>query len=252
MKNFIIKVNSKKILNILGIAFILLIWFLLSTVFNNSLVVPKIIDVTKSFINMLSVSRIYLLILKLLFNGFLTISISFLIGLIIAILSYKYQNFYEFISPIISLLKTIPIIAIIILLLIAVMSFAPYIAASLVIIPIIFEGIYMTLKQLDKNITEDIKTVSELNIAVITKFYIPLIFPNIITSLIQSFGLGIKVMVMAEYTSPRNNTFGAEIKRYYDNNDMEKVYALVIILIIISAIVDMILKKIREKQIKET
>ena len=148
-----------------------------------------------------------------------------------------------------TLLKTIPIIAIIILLLIAVMSMAPYVASALVIIPIIFEGIYITLKQIDKNITDDLKTICGLNFTVIFKFYIPLILPNIITSLIQSFGLGMKVMVMAEYTSPKNNTFGAEIKRLYDNNNMEKVYAMVILLIVLSFIIDKVLKNVREKKI---
>ena len=103
------------------------------------------------------------------------------------------------------------------------------------------------MKQIDKNVTDDIKTISGLNLTVIIKFYIPLIFPNIITSLIQSFGLGLKVMVMAEYTSPKNNTFGAEIKRLYDNNNMEKVYALVLLLIILSFVVDKILGIVREK-----
>lgn len=247
MKHSIINIEKKKILNVLGIVFIFLIWFALSTIFNNSLVVPRIFKVFIALINMFKTTRIYILILKLIFNSVVTISISFLIGLIIAIFSYKYENFYHFISPIMTLLKTIPIIAIIILLLIAVMSLAPYVACSLVIIPIIFEGIYMTLKQIDTNVTDDLKTLSNLNFNVIVKFYIPLIIPSIITSLIQSFGLGIKVMVMAEYTSPKNNTFGAEIKRFYDNNDMEKVYAMVLILIIISFIVDKILKKAREK-----
>ena len=53
---------------------------------------------------------------------------------------------------------------------------------------------------------------------------------------------------MAEYTSPKNNTFGAEIKRFYDNNDMEKVYAMVILLIVFSFVVDKILKKIRKNK----
>ena len=247
MKSFIIRPNKKKILNVLGILFIFFVWFILSAYFDNSLIIPKIFDVFNAFIQMFSETRIYMLVFKLVMNIILTISASFIVGLVIAILSYKYEEFYNFVSPIMTLLKTIPIIAIIILLLIAVMSLAPYVASSLVIIPIIFEGIYITLKQIDKNVTDDIKTISGFNLTVIIKFYIPLIFPNIITSLIQSFGLGLKVMVMAEYTSPKNNTFGAEIKRLYDNNNMEKVYALVLLLIILSFVVDKILGIVREK-----
>ena len=115
MKNFIIKPNKKKIFNIFGIIFIFLLWIILSVVFDNSLIIPKVLDVFVEMIEMFKTSRIYILILKLILNILATISISFVIGLVIAILSYKYENFYNFISPIMTLLKTIPIIAIIIL-----------------------------------------------------------------------------------------------------------------------------------------
>ena len=144
MKSFIIRPNKKKILNVLGILFIFFVWFILSAYFDNSLIIPKIFDVFNAFIQMFSETRIYMLVFKLVMNIILTISASFIVGLVIAILSYKYEEFYNFVSPIMTLLKTIPIIAIIILLLIAVMSLAPYVASSLVIIPIIFEGIYIT------------------------------------------------------------------------------------------------------------
>lgn len=248
MKISISKVSKVKMLNILGIVFIFLIWHILSLVFDNSLIIPRIFDVFKAMIEMFKTQRIYTLIIKLLLNGFLTITVSFAIGMILALLSFKYEWLYNFMNPMITFFKTVPIIAIIILLLISVMSLAPYVASFLVVVPIIYEGVYMTLKQIDSNITDDIKTLSNLNFPIIIKFYIPLILPNIITSLVQSFGLGIKVMVMAEYTSPKNNTFGAEIKRFYDNNDMEKVYAMVILLIVFSFVVDKILKKIRKNK----
>lgn len=247
MKSFIINCKKKNFLNILGICFIILIWFTLSHIYNNSLIVPKISEVFLSLFKLLKESRTYILIFKLFVNIILTIAASFSIAVILAILSFKFEKFYHFISPLITMLKSLPIVAIIILLIISVMNFAPYVATSFVIIPIIFEGVYSTLKQIDSSITDDIKTLSDINMNIIFKFYLPLIFPNILTSLLQSFGLGLKVMVMTEYTSPKNNTFGAEIKRYYDNNDMAKVYAIVLIVIVLSFIVDKILKVTREK-----
>ena len=102
-------------------------------------------------------------------------------------------------------------------------------ATSFVIIPIIYEMIYSSLTQIDSTVTDDIKTLTNNNFNVIMRFYIPLIIPSIVTSVVQSFGLGLKVMLMAEYISPRTNTFGAEINRYYMNNQMEYVFAIIII-----------------------
>ena len=251
MKNFTTKLKSKNFINFFGIIFIFLIWLILSNVYNNSLIVPKIDKVFIAFIEILGTARVYELIFKLIINILLVISISFLIATTLAVFSYKYEKFYYFISPLITVLKTIPIVAIIILLIISLMDLAPYVATCFVIIPIIFEGIFSTLKQIDSNITDDLRTVTDINLIVILKFFIPLIMPNILTSLIQSFGLGLKVMVMTEYTSPRNNTFGAEIRRYYDNNDMESVYAIVLIVILLSFVTDKIIKMARKKTLNE-
>jgi len=54
-------------------------------------------------------------------------------------------------------------------------------------------------------------------------------------------------MLMEEYICARTNTFGAEINRYYMNNQMDYVFAIIIIVVILVFICDKILKLIREK-----
>lgn len=127
----------------------------------------------------------------------------------------------------------------------------PYIATALVIIPIMYESIYSSFMQIDSSVTDDIKTISNINSKIIFKFYIPLVFSNIITSIIQSVGMGLKVMIMAEYISSKNNSLGYEINRYYINLDMEGVYALLLIVIVIVFCIDLLLKKIRERNNNE-
>lgn len=127
----------------------------------------------------------------------------------------------------------------------------PYIATALVIIPIMYESIYSSFMQIDSSVTDDIKTISNINSIIIFKFYIPLVFSNIITSIIQSVGMGLKVMIMAEYISSKNNSLGYEINRYYVNLDMEGVYALLLIVIVIVFCIDLLLKKIRERNNNE-
>lgn len=127
----------------------------------------------------------------------------------------------------------------------------PYIATALVIIPIMYESIYSSFMQIDSSVTDDIKTISNINSKIIFKFYIPLVFSNIITSIIQSVGMGLKVMIMAEYISSKNNSLGYEINRYYVNLDMEGVYALLLIVIVIVFCIDLLLKKIRERNNNE-
>ncbi len=244
--NKIFKKNS--LYNFLGILFVFVLWYILSITYNNSLVIPKISEVFNSVLDLLSSLRFYNLFFTMIIRILITLLGSLIIALILSLLSFISNKIHSFLNPIIVIMKTVPIIAIMILLLMSIgMRMAPYIATSFVIIPLIYEMIYSALKGIDKTITEDIKTVTGINLTVIYKFYLPLIFPSLVTSLIQSFGLGLKVMLMAEFISPMRDTFGAEINRYYTNNDMPNVFAIVIIVIFVVYLTDKLMKFMREK-----
>lgn len=232
----------------LGILTIVFLWIILSNIYNNSIVIPKIKDVLKALIELFAQKRIYVLLFTMLLRILMTVSISLGIALFFSLMAYKFKFIGNYLLPIISLLKTTPVIAIIILLILSVgMELTPYVATSFVIIPMIYEAIMAGLESIDDAITDDIKTVTNINLKVLFSFYIPLIISNIVTVLIQSFGLGLKVMLMAEYISPKNNTFGAEIRRYNENLEMEKVFAIILVVIVIVMVVDFILKAIKEK-----
>lgn len=244
--NKIFKKNS--LYNFLGILFVFVLWYILSITYNNSLVIPKISEVFNSVLDLLSSLRFYNLFFTMIIRILITLLGSLIIALILSLLSFISNKIHSFLNPIIVIMKTVPIIAIMILLLMSIgMRMAPYIATSFVIIPLIYEMIYSALKGIDKTITEDIKTVTGINLTVIYKFYLPLIFPSLVTALIQSFGLGLKVMLMAEFISPMRDTFGAEINRYYTNNDMPNVFAIVIIVIFVVYLTDKLMKFMREK-----
>lgn len=247
-KNSIDKKISKYSIYVLSILTIFILWILANTFYNNSLVIPSVKGVFQSLGQLLSGFRIYSILFSMILKILFTTFVSLIVALIMAIISFRFKGFSYYLSPMIVIVKTMPIIAIIILLFMSVgIKSAPYIATSFVLIPIMYESILNTLLHIDKSITDDLKTVVDINILVIIKFYIPLIFPSLITSVIQSFGLGIKVMLMSEFISPASNTFGSEIRRYYENLDMEKVYSLVILVLVIVLIVDGILKFFREK-----
>ena len=249
INNKIINKRTKNILfNILGLLFVFILWYILSIVYNNSLVIPRIKEVFKSLYQLLISVRFYSLFFTMIFRIILTLLCSLVLSIILAVLSFISESIHNFLNPIIVIMRTIPIIAIIILLLMSIgMKVAPYIATAFVIVPLIYEMVYASLKNIDSTITEDIKTITGINLTVILKFYLPLVFPSIVTSLIQSFGLGLKVMLMAEFISPMRDTFGAEINRYYNLNMMSEVFAIVIIVIVVVFLTDKLMKLAREK-----
>ena len=106
---------------------------------------------------------------------------------------------FGFISPIIKIMRSVPFVSFsIFVLLLFGNEYSPYIITALVIIPIIVDGLKSGLDQIDRNLTDDL---SLLNIGFFKKMYLvylPILLPTIITLILQTFGLGFKVMVMGE------------------------------------------------------
>jgi ABC-type nitrate/sulfonate/bicarbonate transport system permease component len=117
-----------------------------------------------------------------------------------------------------------------------------------VVLPLIYEATLMGLENIDKSIKDEIKLLTKPNFYVFRKVYLPITFPFILTSLIQSVGLGLKVLVMAEFISNAKHSIGYEIMLYKDHyNEMSYVYAWSIILIVFILIVDYIINRFKSK-----
>lgn len=230
MMNSIIK--SKKTFYILGISFIFLFWFLMSICFDNDYVVPSVSKTLLALKSILLEGYTYQVLGKTILRLFITVSICFILGVGLAVLSNTFYRFKAFAKPIIVLFKTLPLAVVIIALLIVFeREMAPYFIAGVVIFPLIYEATITGLDHLDSNIKDEVKMLSKTNITVIKKIYLPLTFPYLLTSLIQSLGLGLKVMVMAEFITEPKYSIGTELVLYKDEVMMEYVYAWSIILI---------------------
>lgn len=237
--------KNYNILLLLGIFAIFIIWFISSLIINNSLVLPSIKDVLLSLKDILLSCTTYLILLKTFLKLILVMVASLLIALTLALLSSKTKGFESFIKPIMVLFKTIPVIAIIIFLLISFgRDLSPYIMTSLVVIPLIYEGLLTSIKSINKELLDDLKTLSNTNWLVIKNFYIPLIMNFVLMTITQSFGMGLKVMIMGEFIAQPNGTIGyiLQLERSYLNS--AAILSWSILLIIIVLIVEIIVSKI--------
>ena len=102
-------------LYISGVIFIIVLWEVLALVIKNDLVIPNISSVFKSLINILKKGNTYLIILNTIYRLILSLIIGFFVSLILALLSYVFKWFSDFISPLIALMRMIPVTTIIII-----------------------------------------------------------------------------------------------------------------------------------------
>jgi ABC-type nitrate/sulfonate/bicarbonate transport system permease component len=123
----------------------------------------------------------------------------------------------------------------------------PYIITFLAICPLCVEGVITALEQIDQRIYYELK-LTKVNI--FKKFiyiFVPLITPYLFMAVLQSFGLGIKVLVMSEYICQSKNSLGQLIYNYKTNLDFTSLLSILIIIVLIVVIIEMLINHFKNK-----
>lgn len=240
--------KKNNIFFILGILSIFIVWLFISLIINNEFAVPKIDKAGHALFDLLKTGNTYYILGLTILKIILTIIIAFIVSLILVILSTLSKKFRVFISPIITLLKTIPVVVVILLFLFTfTRDTTPIFVALLVIMPIMYEALLNGISNIDEAIINETKMISKTNLFVIRKVYLPLTKPYIILSILQSIGLGLKAMVMAELISQANNSIGREMSEYRSFLEMDYIFAWGIIMITIVIISEIFIRKLKKK-----
>ncbi|MBP5446159.1 MAG: ABC transporter permease subunit [Acholeplasmatales bacterium] len=233
---------------ILGIISIFIFWLILSVTINNEFAVPKIDKTTNALAHLLSDGRTYNILGRTILKIVIAISISFIVSLALVILSTLSRKFKAFIAPIITLLKTVPVVVVILLFLFLFSrNSTPIYVSLLVIMPIMYEALLNGINNIDDSIINETKMLSKTNLFILRKVYIPLTKPYIMLSILQSVGLGLKAMVMAELIAQTKNSIGYEMGEYRSFLDMEYIFAWGILMISIVIIVEIFIRKLKKK-----
>lgn len=235
---------------IFGIFILILIWACASQAIGNNHIIPTIGEVGSKILEILMEKKTYSIIGFTLLKIIITVIISLFIAIILSIISMINYRIEYIIRPAISFMKVVPIVTIAMIILIMffkqnIRYIGTMVVCSFVVIPIIYEGIMMGFKTIDQPVKDYTRLISDTNLKVVLKVYVPLAFPYILGSIIQSFGLGLKVMVMSEVICNPNDSIGKIIAEYASFGEMGYVFAWSIILIIIVIIFDQGLKFIK-------
>ncbi|MBQ2891386.1 MAG: ABC transporter permease subunit [Bacilli bacterium] len=245
MKDSIIK---RVVFSATTILLLFLGWIIISVIKNNDLIYPKI---DKIFIKLLECFRWdnFKFLLFTFSRVIISVGISLVVSILIIILYLKFPSSYSLFSPIIRMMRTMPFICISLFIIIIFSSnLSPYIIAFLLIIPLMTEGLKDGVDRLDKNLMDDlalheIKFIDKLRLV-----YLPLIMPTIILTLLQTFGLGFKVMIMGEYFAQTKNSMGLVLNIAKSNLWMDEVIAWTILIVLVVSIIEILINIFNKKR----
>ncbi len=245
MKNSAIKISS-----ILSLVFI---WYLIYIIIDHPLLIPPISKVAETFFKMLIESNFLNALGHTAFRLIISLAISLVCGISLGYLSAKNKTAELILRPHVTILKTIPVISVIIIMYILVgYQIAPYIITFFMIFPIFYQATYHGIKAINQDLLDVYHLEMENRYLEIKYVYLQNIKDYLILAFFQSFGLGFKVLVTSEYITQTNQSIGKLLYQAKINLAYDKVFALTIVLVIITVVVEMLMKFFKNKMLNET
>ena len=238
------KYLKNSIFYIIGIILVGFVFQILSWIKNNDYFLPSVGDILGSFISLLGESSTWIGILYTIKNVFLSILLSFLIGIIFAVIAYKSNIIYQILKPLMMIFRFIPLIIIISILFYLFYrqdNITLYFCVCSFLVPMIYESVYQGIKGIEQPYIDVYKLHSSFNLKILFRVYLPLTVGACKSAFLNSIGLGIKICLSVEFICSMSKTLGFLIKNEINSlNGFTKVYGYLIILIIVSIILEVI------------
>ena len=225
------------------------IWEAVSFIVNQPLYVPSPYETVLSLGGLIKTSDFWFSILATFARVAAGLIIAFVLGCSIAYISAHAKPVETFLSPLVTAVKSTPVMSIIILALVWFKaSFVPVFSCVLLCFPIFYSNTLSGIKSVDKGFLELAKVYNVKRARVIRQITLPSVLPYVYSALSLSLGFSWKSVVAAEVLSSPKYSMGFnlyETKLYLDTPEL---FAWTVAIIIVSIIFEKGLKSLLPKK----
>ena len=229
----------------------LVIWQVLAIVVNNSILLSGPLDTVKALIELGSEPSFYISI------GITTgkILLGFLIGMclgsLLSVLSYRFKIIKDFLSPFVSVIKSIPVVSFIILALIwAGSSNVTIIVSSVISFPIFYKNILEGLFVTDPKML-DLAKVFQMDLSrKIRYIYLPSLSPHIKSAVSLAAGMAFRGGITAEVVGQPIRSIGNGLYRAKINLATSEMLAWTLVAVLAAFLIERLISFIVKKVLK--
>ncbi len=237
---------TKHTIYALSLFSLLIVWQLYAFYVGNAILFPGPLKVGKTVFDLLSQLSTYKVIGFSILRLLISISIALISGISLGFLGGLSEKIHLFLTPFVSGLRSLPVASLIaVILVLYANEVAIFVIGFLVLFPIIYEATKEGVKNIDPQLKAALKLEPNSIILTFFAFHFPLAFPYIKTGLLQSIGLGFKVLVMAEFIAQTQNSIGRSLNIGRINFQYDVVFAWTIIIIIIVYVFELAVSKLQ-------
>lgn len=216
-----------------------LVWLIAYYAVANDYIIPSFSDTMKSMGELLAESAFWTAFGYTLLRTAEAFVLSFLLAAVLAALSVCSKGAAAFIRPVMIFLRTLPTLAVVLILLIWTnRKIAPVIVTLLVLLPAIYAQITAAAGDIDGDLIEMADVYRIPRKTRLFKIYLPLVSPNILSQAGANISMGLKVMISAEVLSKTFNSLGNLMQNAREYLEMPRLAALTLMAVLLGLILD--------------
>lgn len=218
----------------------------------NEFIVPNPLKVLEKTAHTLISPIFYKALLFTLLRVVIGFLVSFVFAIIFAVLSYIYPTFSKVFGVIVGLLRSLPVLAVLLIILTAVnRSFAPALVCFLSLFPILYTAIFTALKGFPNELKEMCALYKVPIKKQVLTMYIPKILPKILLDGAGAISFAIKLTVSAEILAGVYGSVGGIMKEASLYLLTAELFAVTFVVCLLGIIVEFIGKILSEKAEKK-
>lgn len=200
------------------IAIVLVIWYFAAIAADSEFILPAPFSTLHRLAVVLGEQRFWSAFGATLARSVFAFAVSLAGALVLAFISYFFKPLGRFLSPLVSVLRALPTMAVVLLLVIwAGGRKAPVIVALMVLLPTLYAAIAEALDNVDRDVLDMAKIDGASRFTLTFRFCMPLIAPLASRSVAAAVSLGVKLTVAAEVLASTTNSIGMlmQLSRIY-------------------------------------
>ena len=230
-----ISITRRQYMSLAGVTFMLIVWKVLSMHFSSDFILPSPETTFSTTIKLFGDSQFLETVGTTILRGVFGFVLSFILGLGFGIWAGVSPNFNAFLRPILVTVRSIPVIALLLLALIWLNpGLVPVFLAMLTMFPFICTNVIDGIQSVDQNLVQMATFYRVGRGQIIRELYLPAIMPFIISGASSAMGIGWRAIIIGEVLSQPKYGIGTVMQSAQTFLKVDAVIAWTIIAVIIS------------------
>lgn len=227
---------------ILALGIILAIWAIVAKVKDNALVLPMPSVVLKRFFTLGDEKGFWISVGYSLYRTIICFAISFVLAMLFAVLGGLFKPLHKVMSPIVSVLRSAPTVAVILIMYAFLGAGKSNIMAIfvgfLIAFPVMYSAFYSAIIGVDKDLIEMAKVYKMRTWDIVRGIYMPSIAPSVFDTSRSTISLTLKVVVASEILTSVSKGIGAKIQVANQSFEIAYLLAYTLIAIVFSFVLE--------------